>query len=92
MLVRVFLLQQSLKAEWVLPGAAKMIGLPPWIRMTDGHMYYEDEEDGLETYWRDYLDEDVGQEAQRRMRLGGGGLMREDGVHLRELMQLLLQQ
>ena len=49
---------EQINGEHRLPGAAKFIGLPPWVRIGDGRFYYGEEE-AVVDYWSDYLFDDI---------------------------------
>jgi hypothetical protein len=69
--------------ESQLEGAARYLGMPPWVRAGDGKFYYG-EEDAVVDYWSDYLYDDlVGSPGEARAVVGslgwwGPALTRED--------------
>jgi len=88
-------LQQTLQLneEFVLPGASKWLGFPPWAHLAvqGDEVYYEDEEEEGEggreggfRYWEDrYVFDDVGHPPGGPVMVRrGGGLTREEGVIL----------
>jgi len=90
-------LQQTLQLneEFVLPGASKWLGFPPWAHLVvqGGEVYYDDEEeeDGREGgredgfhYWEDrFVFDELGHPpGEPVMVRGGGGFTREEGVIL----------
>ncbi len=88
--VSIFLQQTlQLNEEFVLPGASKWIGYPPWARLlVDGNTVYYDEEgededgggDGTFHYWDgEVIFDELGNPPAPMLR---GGLTREEGILL----------
>ena len=93
--VSIFLQQTlPLNEEFVLPGASKWIGFPPWahLHMEGATVYCDDDEvedeDGSRgrsfQYWQEeFVFDELGHPPVPMLRGGGGGgLMREDGIIL----------